>query len=646
MKKTLPLFFFLAFSSLAAQRTVRCLVLNHSYDTPRPEKFAKITPLSGGNTVEQGSEAGIFEVHVSGVAVGKPFELLVIKDGYQVLGPNPTVFTYAMPADEGEIIKIALIKNSDFDSRKADYEKAIEKRIAQANKVLLDSIARLQTQKLTEDERAGLTKFIGQQNREIEDLRKNKDELAARLAQVDLDQASEFSRLALKKFRDDGDVKAALALMPDEKLDAFWENMLTQEEKVKRARQQGVENYMIRARLLVADFQFPLAYKNYLEAIEKDSVNLDNLWEVAYFLQVQNQHQRAIKLYEKALTVAKTDVQRSALLNNLGNLYCANQKMGEAEKAYTEALGIRRQMAAKNPDAFLPYVANTLNNLGVFYSDNQKMGEAEKAYTEALNIYRQLAAKNPDAFLPDVATTLNNLGIFYRANQKMGEAEKAYTEALSIRRQLAAKNPDAFLPNLAMTLNNLGVFYETVKQYAPALNHYEEALHLRQTALLDGQTHFFQDWAQVLRNIAQVKDSTEAKKDFVHVVRAGHLLAETCDSLQHLGEQIKTLAMQQYGSLSWWALFYRDYPLAERAALRCLALDPEQLYVYTNLGHAYLLRGDLQNAKAAYLHLKGKKEGGGKDYKIVLAEDFQALEAESITHRDMAEVRKWLEAEW
>ena len=150
----------------------------------------------------------------------------------------------------------------------------------------------------------------------------------------------------------------------------------------------------------------------------------------------------------------------------------------------------------------------------------------------------------------------------------------------------------------------------------------------------------------MLSNIIQVKDSTEARKDYLNRSWAGRLLAETCDSLQHLDQQIKTLAAQEYTSLSWWALFARDYHLSQRAARRCLALDPEQIWVYTNLGHSQLLRGDITNAKAAYLHLKGKKDGTGKDYKLVLGEDFQALEAEGITHKGMAEIRKWLREEW
>lgn len=921
MKQVLLWLFILHSLCLYTQRTVRCLVLNHSYDPPRPEKFAKLTPLNGGHTLEQGTETGLFELKISGIAAGKPLELILSKEGYQILGPNPTIFTYAMPADESDVIRIAIIKSSDFDSRKADYEKAIDKRIKQANQALLDSITLLQNKTLNQDERAALTKFIAQQNIEIEELRKSKNELATRLAQVDLDQASDFARLALKKFRDEGDVKAALAFMPDEKLHTYWESVLTQEEKVRRARQQGVENYMIRARLLIADFQFPLAYENYLEAVEKDSINLGNLWEVGCFFDAQNQYRQAIGLYERALNLANTDAERSTLLNSLGNVFSANQKMGEAEKAYLEALNIyrqlvtkntiaflsdlattlnnlgllyndnhrmseaekaylealniQRQLATKNPDAFLPNLAMTLNNLGNLYSDNQQLSEAEKAYLEALSIRRQMVAKNPDAFLPslamalnnlgnlyranqkmseaervyvealnirrqlvaqnpdaflpalattlndlgalyyftqkmteaektsvealsiqrklvaqnpdaflpdlaatlnnlgnlynanqkmeeaervyvealsirrqmaiqnpdaflpdvamtlknlgvfyrtnqkmpeaekvyadalsiyrqivaqnpetflpdlastlsnlgefyysnhkmpeaekaylealkiqrqmatqnsnaflpDLAMTLNNLGIFYSVNQKMSEAEKIYVETLSIYRQLAAQNPDVFLPDVAMTLNNIGTFYKGLRDYSRTLKQYEEALRLRQAALLNGQVHFLPKWAQVVNNISAVKDSTLNNKDYINATWAARLMAESCDSLQNIDLELKSHAIREYGSLSRWALFARDYPLAERAARRCLELDPERVWVQANLGHAQLLQGNVKKAKEAYHPLKGKLNGS-KSFKTTIEEDFEALEAENITHPGMAEIRKWLREEW
>jgi tetratricopeptide (TPR) repeat protein len=330
-------------------------------------------------------------------------------------------------------------------------------------------------------------------------------------------------------------------------------------------------------------------------------------------------------------------------LNNLGAYYYANQKMPQAEGAYNEALKIKRQLAEKNPDAFLPDLAMTLNNLGEYYRINQKMQQAEEAFNEALKIYRLLAEKNPDAFLLNVAGTLNNLGNYYRDNQKMLQAEGAFNEALRIKRQLAEKNPDAFLPDVSKTLNNLGVFYKMLKQYDKALDHSGEALGYREGAILKGGTHLFIDWLQVLRNIAEVRDSAGVKKDYASVVKAGRLLAEGCDHLKGVNEKLFRIAVAQYGSLSWWALFAKDYALSEKAARRCLELDETRAFVLTNLGHSQILRGQYNSGMTTYEKLKGKKDSEGKDYKQVLLNTLTALEAEGITHKDFAQARAAIE---
>jgi tetratricopeptide (TPR) repeat protein len=102
--------------------------------------------------------------------------------------------------------------------------------------------------------------------------------------------------------------------------------------------------------------------------------------------------------------------------------------------------------------------------LGVLYGAVRKYDEAERAYTEALTIYKELAEKNPDAYLPDVAMTQNNLGTLYGAVRKYDEAERAYTEALTIRKELAEKNPDAYLLDLFGTQINTGILYITTNK--------------------------------------------------------------------------------------------------------------------------------------------------------------------------------------
>ena len=100
-----------------------------------------------------------------------------------------------------------------------------------------------------------------------------------------------------------------------------------------------------------------------------------------------------------------------------------------------------RELAQKNPETYLPYVALTLNNLGNLDRDQNRMEEARKEFEEALQIRRELAQKNPETYLPDVAMTLNNLGVVNGDQNRMEEARKAYEEALKTYRELAHEEP-------------------------------------------------------------------------------------------------------------------------------------------------------------------------------------------------------------
>ena len=175
----------------------------------------------------------------------------------------------------------------------------------------------------------------------------------------------------------------------------------------------------------------------------------------------------AEKEYTKALKIRRdiADKEKDALhdvatlLNNLATLHYETNDYFTAGKEYAEALIIYRELTEKSPNTFLPFVATTLNNLANLHSDTNNYPAAEKEYTEALGTYRNLAKKNPDAFLPNVAMTLNNLATHHHNTNNYHAAEEEYTEALEIHRDLAEKNPDAFLPDVAMTLYNTAILY-------------------------------------------------------------------------------------------------------------------------------------------------------------------------------------------
>jgi Tfp pilus assembly protein PilF len=91
-------------------------------------------------------------------------------------------------------------------------------------------------------------------------------------------------------------------------------------------------------------------------------------------------------------------------------------------------------------------VAATLHNLGYLHSRDNRNEEARGEYEESLKIRRELAQKNPDIFLPDVATTLCNIGSLDLSLNRTSQARRSLEEALQIYQGFADKNPARFQP--------------------------------------------------------------------------------------------------------------------------------------------------------------------------------------------------------
>ena len=204
-------------------------------------------------------------------------------------------------------------------------------------------------------------------------------------------------------------------------------------------------------------------YEKITAEAEEYKIELDVLYDYAYYLYKQNHFSQAAIVAEKLRDLRENDdnfsnENKSSLFNLIASIYSEVNRFSEAEKLYLEALQIYRDLADKNPDSYLPDVAMTCNNLAVLYDNINRKDEAERLYLEALDIRKKLAKENPDAYLSYVAMTCNNLAVLYDNINRKDEAEKLVLEALQIYRDLADKNPDAYLPDVAMTCFNLASF--------------------------------------------------------------------------------------------------------------------------------------------------------------------------------------------
>ncbi len=548
------LLFFILLSShfcLAQNRSVKGIVINKSNEGA-PEAEVRLIPLDDANEAYSGTD-GKFTIEFLSRKAGESVSLLVQKQGFQVLGADEKSVTVVIPNDPQERVRIAIVRQDDFDQRVKRITYTLEKRIAEQSRKI-DSLIAQRGFGVAEDERAALTSQITALYKQVRELEAGKTQLAKRLAQTDLNEASGFARDALKKFVEEGDIRAALAILSQEKLDEFWDNVLSQEEKVQRAKAQAVENYMIRARMLAANFEFPAAYRSYLEAIEKDSTNIENLLEASFFLHKQNQYSKAVPLYQRASGLVRTDNERATMLNNLGLLLTASESYAEAEAAFREALKIHRGLAQKNPDAFLPDVAGNLSNLGLLLMEKESYAEAEAAFREALEIQRGLAQKNPDAFLPDMAAILNNLGNLHHGRESYAGAEAAFKEALEIRWELAQKDPDVYLPDLAGTLYNMGNLLFDRGSYTEAEAIFNAILETYRLLVQKNPDAYLPSLAKTLHSFGSLKTKT------MDWDAAANLYGESLDIRRQLAEKSPEAEGLNYcQALLAQALFCKDW---------------------------------------------------------------------------------------
>ncbi len=154
-------------------------------------------------------------------------------------------------------------------------------------------------------------------------------------------------------------------------------------------------------------------------------------------------------------------------------------------------------------------IAKIYNNLGAAYSQTKAFANAEKAFSNAITLGRQLRSIAPlvDQHRSDLAMSLNNLGMVLQKSSQHSRAETSLREAIDLQQScLDRRSVDpransrlgAMLHNLAASLSAMGRDRE-----ANAL--LQSAISQQKTALLhapeDTQTrsHLLQHYSHLLR---------------------------------------------------------------------------------------------------------------------------------------------------
>jgi serine/threonine-protein kinase len=251
-------------------------------------------------------------------------------------------------------------------------------------------------------------------------------------------------------------------------------------------------------------------------------------------------HDLALQEFQHALQL---DPKDAVALGGLARSYETSGRVADAEKAFQEANALR-------PDDWMGY-----NNLGAFYDRQGKYPQAIGAYQQALKI------------TPDNAEVYSNIGSAYvdqGGEKALPLAEQALKKSIEL-------NPG--YPAYA----NLGMLYMQEHRYADSAAATEQALKI------NGNDYMVWNNLMIGYEGAQELDKAAAAR------RKG----------EELAEKVVALNPRDATAVSTLATFYAADKLNDKAQARIrtsLALAPDDANVLSNIGEAYELMGDREQA--------------------------------------------------
>lgn len=247
--------------------------------------------------------------------------------------------------------------------------------------------------------------------------------------------------------------------------------------------------------------------------------------------------EQCLDIYKDAISNASGEIADEELVElvvRIGDIayqQCHEQEYEDAEYAFDGAITICRALAKRNPDAYLPILAQFLGDQANVHCDMECYEMAELEYEEAVAIYRNLAEKDPDVHLQGLSRALGNMASLHEELQKYELAEAEYNEAISICRNLPDYKTVDNLTCLARNVGSVGGLHYIQKKYDLAEEEYNEAdILFRELAEKDPES-FLPDVVVGVKNRALLYEALgrfqEAQGCYLEYVTIYKKLAET-----------------------------------------------------------------------------------------------------------------------
>ena len=310
------------------------------------------------------------------------------------------------------------------------------------------------------------------------------------------------------------------------------------------------------------------------------------------------------ELFSKCKNISK-DIEAS-LLFNLAFMHAENGKTELAEKEYSQASGLYKNLVEENADAYNFDYSSVLHNLAAAHVALGKNEFAEKEYRNAINIRKQLSASSPQLYNRDLAMSYNNLANLYWSMQRFEDSEEAFKACTEIYSELYADNHKMYKGLLANSFYGLGICMGTNKKYGESIIALEKSLKLSKEIIEEKK-----DSSLYLMNLACLSTTYFFAKDYESsYTHNKDLLQLLKDNFMINPERWKKDYVQRLVSQSYYANLLGKFKEGEQYSLEAIKVDSTKHIAYTNLAAAFLFQGRFEEAEKLYLEYKDEFRNG------------------------------------
>ena len=146
----------------------------------------------------------------------------------------------------------------------------------------------------------------------------------------------------------------------------------------------------------------------------------------------------------------KQDASLATFYTLLAKAYSKDKQVDLAIATWQKAIALQQDLKLSLA------LAHSLNNLGILYCQQEKYNQAEPLFKQSLALGQELLGENH----LDVASSLNNLAEMYSSQRRYEEAEPLFKQALAMRQKLLGDHHS----DVAFSLNNLAKLYRRQKR--------------------------------------------------------------------------------------------------------------------------------------------------------------------------------------